>query len=116
MDEISISGKSLVWGVNENGVSPPYEISPQYFGFKSASLTEIKGGTPEENAEMLRRILDGARGPLRDVVVMNAAAAMVASNRATDLKEGAHLAEEAIDSERAREKFNALVKVSQGLG
>jgi len=116
MDEISISGKSLVWEVNEHKVSPPYQVSPRHFGFKSASLAEIKGGTPEENANILCRILNGERGPLRDVVVMNAAAALVAGNKASDLKKGAHLAEEAIDSGQAQEKLEALVRVSQSLG
>ena len=116
MDEISISGKSLVWEVNEHKVSPPYEVSPQHFGFKSASLAEIKGGTPEENARILHRILSGEKGPWRDVVVVNAAAALLAGNRASDLKEGARLAEEAVDSGRALEKLEALVKLSQSLG
>ncbi|MFQ6121497.1 MAG: anthranilate phosphoribosyltransferase [Dehalococcoidales bacterium] len=116
MDEISISGKSLVWEINEQKVLPPYEVSPRYFGFNSARLTEIKGGTPKENAKMLRRILNGDEGPWRGVVVMNAAAALVAGNRASDLKEGARLAEEAIDSRRALEKLEALIRVSQSLG
>jgi len=116
MDEISISGQSLVWEVNEDKVSPPYEVSPQHFGFKRASLTEVKGGTPEDNANMLRRILDGKRGPQRDVVVMNAAAVLLAGNRASDFKEGAHLAEEVIDSGQAREKLEGLVRLSQSLG
>jgi len=116
MDEISISGKSLVWEVNEDGVLPPYEVSPQHFGFKSASMAEIKGGTPEENAKILRRILNGEKGSLQDVIVMNAAAAIVAGNRASDLKEGARLAEEAIDSGRALEKLDGLVRFSQSLG
>jgi len=116
MDEISISGKSLVWEVNEGNVSPPYEVSPQHFGFKSTSLSEIKGGTPEENAGILRRVLNGERGSWREVVVMNSAAALLAGNRVSDIKDGAHLAEEAIDSGQAREKLEALVKLSQSLG
>jgi len=115
MDEISISAKSLVWEVNESGVSPAYEVSPQYFGFKEANLTEIKGGTPKDNAQILRSILDGDRGAKRDIAVMNAAAALVAGNRASDLNEGARLAEEAIDSGRALEKLDALVRLSQSL-
>ena len=115
MDEISISGKSLIWDVNQYRTSPPYPVSPQDFGFKEASLAEIKGGTPEENAEMLRRILGGEKGPRRDVVIMNAAAALVAGNRVSDLKEGAHIAEEAIDSGRALEKLDGLVRLSQRL-
>ena len=115
MDEISISGKSLIWEVNQLGTSSPYQVSPQDFGFKEASLAEIKGGTPEENAEMLRRILGGERGPRRDVVVMNAAAALVAGDRASDLREGARLAEEVIDSGQALEKLDGLVRLSQSL-
>ena len=115
MDEISISGKSLVWEINEDRVLPPYEVSPGDFGFKEANLAEITGGTPEENADILRRILGGEKGPRREVVVMNAAAALVAGNQASDLKEGAQLAEEAIDSGRALEKLDRLVSLSQSL-
>ncbi|MFC2065513.1 anthranilate phosphoribosyltransferase [Chloroflexota bacterium] len=116
MDELSISGQSLVWEVDEHGVSPPYEVFPQQFGFKEASLAEIRGGSPEENAGILCLILDGKKGPLRDIVVMNAAAALVAGNRASDLKEGALLAEEAIDRGRARKKLDEMIKLSQSLG
>ncbi len=116
MDEISISGSSLVWEINEDKLSPPYEISPDSFGFKEANLSEIKGGTPEENAGMLRRILDGEKGARRNVVVMNAAAGLVAGYLTSDLKDGARLAEEAIDSGRAQEKLDKLVELSQSLG
>jgi len=115
MDEISITGKSLIWDVNQYGASSPYQVSPHDFGFKEASLAQIKGGTPEENAEMLRRILGGEGGPRRDVVVMNAAAALVAGERASDLREGARLAEKVIDSGRASEKLDGLVRLSQSL-
>ena len=115
MDEISITGKSLVWEVKQKGVLPPYEVSPQYFGFREAELREIKGGTPEENAQILRSVLKGERGPKRDIAVMNAAAAIVAANRASDLNEGAHIAQEAIDSGRALEKLDALIRLSQSL-
>ncbi|GAH54291.1 unnamed protein product, partial [marine sediment metagenome] len=116
MDEISISGKSLVWEVSEDKISSPYEVSPQYFDFKSAHLAEVRGGTPEENADILRRVLNGERGSWRDVVVVNAAAALLAGNRASDLKEGARLAEEVIDNGQALEKLEGLVKLSQSLG
>ena len=115
VDEISISEKSLVWEVDEHGASLPYEVSPAEFGFKEVSLAEIRGGTPEENAEMLRHLLIGEKGPRRDVVVMNAAAALVAGKRASDLNEGARIAEEIIDSGQAMKKLDALVKLSQSL-
>jgi anthranilate phosphoribosyltransferase len=115
MDEISISGSSLVWEVNENKVLPVKEVSPGDFGFYEANLAEIKGGTPEENAKMVRLILGGEKGPGRDVVLMNAAAALAAGNRTLDLKEGAHIAGEAIDSGQALEKLDRLVRLSQSL-
>jgi anthranilate phosphoribosyltransferase len=116
LDEISINGKSLVWEISKDKVLPPYEVSPGYFGFREAKLAEIAGGTPDDNARILRRLLAGETGPKRDAVVMNAAAALVAGNRASDLKEGAHIAEEVIDSGQALEKLNRLIKLSQSLG
>ncbi len=115
LDEISITGKSVVWEVKESGVLPPYKVSPREFGFKEASLAEIQGGTPQDNAQILRCIFSGERGPKRDVVVMNAAAALVVGNKATELTEGVRLAEEVIDRGKALEKLNALVKISQNL-
>lgn len=115
MDEISINGTSLIWDISEDTISPPYEVSPDSFGLSASSTSEIKGGSPEENAAALRRILDGDEGALRDVVVMNTAAALVAGNLTVDLKDGARLAEEAIDSGRAKEKLNMLVELSQRL-
>jgi len=115
MDEISISGRSLIWDVTEYGVSKPCEICPEDFGFKRGNMTEIKGGTPEENAETLRRILNGEGAAKRDIVVMNAAAALVAGNRASDLREGAHIAEKVIDSGQARAKLDELINLSQNI-
>lgn len=116
MDEITITGKSIVWEVNENEALPPIEVSPQYFGFQKASSTDIRGGTPKDNAKILRRILSGQdRGPKRDVSVINAAAVLVAGNRASELKKGICLAEEAIDNGQALRKLEALVKLSQSL-
>jgi anthranilate phosphoribosyltransferase len=112
MDEISISGGSLVWDVTEYGVSPPYEIYPEDFGFEKTSMTEIKGGTSGENAEILRRILNGERGAKRDVVVINTAAALVAGNQASNFKEGAHIAEKVIDNGQAQAKLEELINFS----
>ena len=83
------------------------------FGFEQANVVEIKGGTPEENAEVLRRILNGERGAKRDIVVMNTAAAIVAANRASDFKEGAHIAQRVIDSGQAQAKLDELINFSQ---
>ncbi|MGQ9546164.1 MAG: anthranilate phosphoribosyltransferase [Dehalococcoidia bacterium] len=115
MDEISISRKSLIWDVNQDRVSPPYEVSPDDFGFMKASVTQIKGGTARQNAKILRGILSGEVGARRNIVIMNAAAALVAGNQASDLKEGAAIAEKIIDSGRALAKLEQLIKFSQSL-
>ena len=116
LDEISITGKSLVWEVNKGGVLPLYEISPEEFGFDRANLEEIRGGAPEDNARILRRILSGERGAKRSAVVMNAAAALVTGGKAPELINGARVAEKIIDSGRALKKLEALIEISRKLG
>jgi len=115
MDEISISRKSLVWDVNQHRVLPPYEVSPDDFGFMKASMTQIKGGTARQNAKILRGILSGEVGARRNIVIMNAAAALVAGNQASDLKEGASIAEKTLDSGKALAKLDELIKLSHSL-
>ena len=115
MDEISISRKSLVWDVNQHRVLPPYEVSPDDFGFMKASMTQIKGGTARQNAKILRGILSGEVGARRNIVIMNAAAALVAGNQASDLKEGASIAEQTLDSGKALAKLDELIKLSRRL-
>ena len=78
-------------------------------------MTDIKGGTPDENAEVLRRILNGERGAKRDIVVMNTAAALVAGNQASGLKEGAHIAEKVIDNGQAQAKLEELINFSRNI-
>jgi anthranilate phosphoribosyltransferase len=113
LDEISVSAPSLVWDVSRDMLSPPYEVSPADFGFEKASRSEILGGTPDENAASLRRVLNGDKSALRNAVIMNAAAALVAGDITADLKQAAKIAEESIDSGRAREKLDTLVAMSQ---
>jgi anthranilate phosphoribosyltransferase len=116
MDEISIGGASMIWDVTGSAPGEPYEISPEDFGFRKADTNELKGGTPEENAATLRRLLDGEKGTLRDVIVMNAAVALVAGDVTNDLKQAARLAKESIDSGRAADKLAKFVETSQRLG
>jgi anthranilate phosphoribosyltransferase len=116
LDEISISAESLVWDISADKLSEPYEISPENFGYDTADKSEILGGAPEENADKMRRILDGETGVLRNVVVMNAAAGLVAGNVTNDLKKAAHLAEVSIDSGRAKGKLSQLTEISRKLG
>lgn len=112
LDEISISGPTRVHYVK--GMSVQYQtIHPEDFGFARAPREAIKGGTPAENAVMLKEVLSGQPGPVRDMVVMNAAAALVVGDAAKDMKEGVALAEESITSGRAMQKLAGLVQVSQ---
>jgi anthranilate phosphoribosyltransferase len=115
MDEISISGKSLVWDITPHQVSPPYEVTPDDLGFMKASMTQIKGGTARQNAKILRGVLSGEVGARRNIVIMNAAAALVAGNQASELKEGVCIAEKALDSGQALAKLNELIKLSHSL-
>jgi anthranilate phosphoribosyltransferase len=115
LDEISISGKSVIWDVTKEKVSSPYEVSPKDFGFSKAEIKEIKGGTPQENAAALTRILNGEKSVLRDMVVMNAAAGLLAGDVTKDLKQAVKLAQQAIDSGNAKEKLQRLVTLSRNL-
>jgi anthranilate phosphoribosyltransferase len=115
MDEISISGKSLVWDVNQHRVLAPYEVSPEDLGFMKASMTQVRGRTARQNARILRGILSGEVGVRRNIVIMNAAAALVAGNQASDLKEGVCIAEKTIDSGEALAKLDQLIRFSRSL-
>ena len=114
LDEITLSGETQV-GELKDGAIKGYTISPEDFGLPRAGLDDLRGGTASENAARLRNILAGASGPQRDVVLMNAAAALVAGDRVETLGPGLDLAREAIDSGKALEKLDQLVELSQSL-
>ncbi len=116
LDELSISDASLIWDVTKDKVSSPREVTPASFGLTMGRREEILGGTPPENAATLRKILGGETGTLRDMIIINAAAALVAADAPADFKEAARRAAETIDSGRAKEKLEALVATSQRLG
>jgi anthranilate phosphoribosyltransferase len=109
MDEISLSGPTMVAEALDGRVSM-FEIVPEEFGFSPAPPEAIRGGEAEENARILRRILDGERGPCRDIVVLNAAPAIVAGRGARDIEEGLRAAEASLDSGRALAKLEALIR------
>jgi len=107
VDEISIAGETLVHEVRDGEVTS-YSIAPEDFGLSSADPQSVSGGGAAENARVLLRILEGEAGPRRDMVLLNAAAAIVAGGRAADLAEGIALAAEAIDSGAALARLRAL--------
>ncbi|HEV8587028.1 MAG TPA: anthranilate phosphoribosyltransferase [Methylomirabilota bacterium] len=114
LDEISNTGESRVSEVRE-GTVRTYTVRPEDFGLARASVKDLAGGDRLQNAEIIRGILAGAPGPRRDIVLMNAAAALVAGGRARDLKDGVGVAARSIDSGEARGKLDALVALSRRL-
>ena len=111
LDELSLSGPSAVHELRD-GALREYNISPKEVGLSQAPNQAVRGGSPEENAAALRAVLGGDTGPLRDITLLNAAAALVAADLAPDLKEGVRLAARAVDSGAARDKLAAFVKLT----
>ena len=111
LDEITLTGNTRVCEVI-GGVIKTYEISPEGLGFSKSGKESLKGGTTKDNAALLRDILKGKQGPQRDVVLMNAAAALVAGNKANTLKQGVEMAADSIDSGKALSKLESLVTLS----
>jgi anthranilate phosphoribosyltransferase len=107
LDEITLSGETFVAEVRDAQIRC-FTVTPEEFGLPRAPLSALAGGNPEENAEMIRAILEGQRGARRDIVLANASAALVAAGVAADFHEGAQLAANSIDSGAAREKLAAL--------
>jgi anthranilate phosphoribosyltransferase len=115
LDEMSISGPTLVCELVE-GCVRQYEVTPQEVGLALSEAASVAGGTPEENAAALREVLAGRTGPRRDIVLLNAAAGLVALERAAALAEGVALAAEAIDGGAARERLERFVAVTNSFG
>src|SRR5262245_43528386 len=115
LDEISNTGESHVAEVHE-GVVRVGALRPEDFGMPRATIRDLQGGDRMENAEIIRRVLDGEAGPRRDIVVMNSAAALVVGGRAQDLKDGVAMAAQSIDSGAARGRLEALIDLSRRLG
>ena len=111
LDEMSISGPTLVCELVE-GCVRQYEVTPKEVGLALYEAASVAGGTPEENAAALREVLAGRPGPQRDIVLLNAAAGLVALERAAALAEGVAQAAEAIDSGAARERLERFVAVT----
>jgi len=112
LDEISLSAPTYVAEVGSGRIRS-YSVAPEDFGLERAPLEALAGGDAATNAPIIRRILSGERGPRRDFVLVNAAAALVAAGLAGDFREGARLAAAAIDSGAARAKLDALIAFTQ---
>ncbi len=110
-DEISIAGVSWVAKL-ENGAVTDNEIHPEDAGLPVHPFEAIIGGTPQHNAAALRRLLDGEQGAYRDAVLLNTAAALMVAGKVNDLKSGAKMAADSIDSGAAKRKIAALAKAT----
>lgn len=109
LDEITVTGKTFISELkNDNIIN--YEITPEEMGLQRAESDTLKGGTAIENAELLRTILSGKKGAQRDIVLMNASAALMAGDKVTTLKQGIIMAGQAIDNGNALQKLEELVK------
>ena len=111
-DEISISEPTQV-AVLEDGKIRGREVHPEDAGLPVHPFRDILGGTPGENAEAFRALLDGAKSAYRDAVLLNSAAALVVADKVTDLKSGVEMAAESIDSGAAKARVEALARVTQ---
>mgnify|MGYP002569936285 FL=1 len=111
LDEISMSAPTAVCEFKD-GWFRSYTIAPEDFGFERCTKDDLKGGTPEENAKITREILGGAKGHKRNAVLMNAGAALYIGGKAETLKDDIALAAEIIDSGKALETLDKLIKVS----
>jgi anthranilate phosphoribosyltransferase len=111
LDEITITGPSRVGEVRDGRVHT-YEITPEECGLSRATLEDLAGGDAAMNASLIRDVLAGKKSPRRDVVLLNAAAALVAAGRASHVRDGVPLAAKSIDSGAALAKLQALIKFS----
>lgn len=116
MDEVSGSGATTIAEFDaENGGVRTYEVTPESVGIARGTLADIAGGDATENAAIVRAILSGEGGPKRDVVLMNAAAALLAAGKVADLAEGVNVARDSIESGRALTALETLGSVSRRL-
>lgn len=111
LDEITTTGRSYVAEYRDGKVST-YEITPEDAGLQRAHMDDLKGGDAEQNAQVIRDMLDGKHGAYRDIVVLNAAAALMVADKAETLAEGAVIATNAIDDGRAKATLAKLVALT----
>jgi anthranilate phosphoribosyltransferase len=113
IDELTTAGTSIVAELKAGRVTR-FEVTPEDAGLPRASLDDLRGGDPAANAAKLTVLLDGRRGPLRDVVLLNAAAALIVAGRAPDLRAGVDQAAAAIDSGAAARALERLIAITNG--
>jgi anthranilate phosphoribosyltransferase len=112
LDEITLTGVSHIAELKNREVTV-YDLNPEQFGFKCCDSKDLKGGTSEYNAEIIKNILNGDKGAQRDIVILNSAAAIYVSGKADSMELGIQLAIDSIESGKAREKLGDLCRITQ---
>jgi anthranilate phosphoribosyltransferase len=113
LDELSTIGPTRVSELRDGHIST-WTLDPAKLGLQYSRLSDLQVSGVEEAADMLRTVMRGTVGPMRDIALLNAAAGLVIAGKAGDLKEGLILAADAVDSGRAQRTLEALVRASQG--
>jgi anthranilate phosphoribosyltransferase len=113
LDEITLARETKIAELRD-GRFKTYYVKPEQFGLKRATLRAIAGGDAKRNAEIIREVLAGKKSARRDIVVLNAAAALVAAGKVNTIKDGVPLAQESLDSGKAAERLEALARFTSG--
>lgn len=111
LDELTTTSKSYVCAL-QNGEISEFEICPEDVGLPRASISSLEGGTPQQNADALRRLLDSEKSPYRDISILNASAALIVADKVNSISDGIAMAQTSIDSGKASEALNKLVTIS----
>jgi anthranilate phosphoribosyltransferase len=112
LDEMTTTGETIVSELQAGSIQR-YVITPEQYGIARAALSDLSGGNPATNAQILREVLGGEKGAARDIVLLNAGAAICIGAKARDLREGIVRAAESIDSGRARARLDALIDATR---
>ncbi len=114
LDEISITSPSQIWELKDGNIYN-FTVTPEDMGLSRAAASDVQGSSIEDNLAAMNGVLSGERGPARDIVLLNASAALAAGNAVDNLKQGIMAASESIDSGKAMDKLRALAELSQKL-
>lgn len=115
LDEISLSSPTTICEVRDSSFKK-YIISPEQYGFTRCDKSDLTGGTPKENAEITKAILNGEKGPKRDAVVLNSAAAICIAKPHINFEDAIKIAEDTIDSKKAFNQLNKFIELSKEAG
>ena len=112
LDEITTTGPTSVAAL-EDGTVRRFDVSPEDAKLPRAEPKDLRGGTPEENADAMKALLSGEKSAYRDIVVLNSAAGLIVAGQAEDLENGARMAEQAVDTGKAKTALDKLIEISQ---